>query len=53
MSRLKRLVLELHQRSVWQALVVYLGASWAVLEALALFSDRYGLPAWLFNVALV
>jgi serine/threonine-protein kinase len=32
--------------------VVHLGASWAVLEAVALFSERYGLPSWLFNLAL-
>ena len=33
MSRLKQLVLEVHRRSLWQVLAVYVGASWAVLEA--------------------
>jgi TolB-like protein/Flp pilus assembly protein TadD len=51
MSRFRRLLREVHQRSLWQALVVYLGASYAVLEAVDLFSGRYGLPAWLFSVA--
>jgi hypothetical protein len=37
MSRLKRLIVEAHQRLLWQALVVYLGASFAVLEA----ADRW------------
>jgi TolB-like protein/Tfp pilus assembly protein PilF len=53
MSRLKRLIVEAHQRSLWQALVVYLGASYAVLEAVQLFRDEFGLPDWLLPVALV
>ncbi|NIN71297.1 MAG: hypothetical protein GTO46_05030 [Gemmatimonadetes bacterium] len=32
MSRLKRLLVEAHQRSVLQALAIYTGASFAVLE---------------------
>jgi tetratricopeptide (TPR) repeat protein len=53
MSRLKRLIREAHQRSLWQALVVYLGASYGVLEAVQLFRDEFGLPDWLLPVALV
>ena len=53
MTRLKRLIVEVHQRSLWQALVVYLGASYAVLEAAAYFRDEFGLPDWLPPVALV
>jgi TolB-like protein len=52
MSRLKRLLVEAHQRSLWQALVIYLGASYAVLEAVQLFRDEFGLPDWLLPVAL-
>jgi hypothetical protein len=51
MSRIKRLIREVHERSLWQALVVYLGASFAVLEAVDLFIGYFGLPAWLFGVA--
>ena len=51
MVRLKRLIREIHERSLWQALVVYLGASYAVLEAVDLFIERFGLPSWLFPVA--
>jgi serine/threonine-protein kinase len=51
MSRLKRLIVEAHQRSLWQALVIYLGASFAVLEAADLLIERFGLPGWLFQVA--
>jgi TolB-like protein/predicted Zn-dependent protease len=53
MSRLKRIIRETHERSLWQALAVYLGASYAVLEAAAYFRDEFGLPAWLPPVALV
>jgi hypothetical protein len=53
MSRLRRLIVEAHQRSLWQALAVYLGASYAVLEAAAYFRDEFGLPDWLPLVALV
>ncbi len=52
MSRLKRLIAEIHERALWQALVVYLGASFAALEAVDLFIDYLGLPRWLFPVAL-
>ncbi len=51
MSRLKRLIREIHERSLWQALVVYLGASFAVLEAVDLFIGYFALPRWLFTVA--
>ncbi|UCC84727.1 MAG: tetratricopeptide repeat protein [Gemmatimonadota bacterium] len=51
MSRLKRLIVEAHQRSLWQVLLVYLGASFAVLEAADLLIERFGLPGWLFPVA--
>jgi hypothetical protein len=53
MSGLKRLLVEAHQRSLWQALLVYLGASYAVLEAVTLFRDEFGLPDWLLPVALI
>jgi TolB-like protein len=51
MSRLKRLIVEIHQRSLWQALAIYLGASFAVLEAVDLFIDYFTLPRWLFPFA--
>jgi dienelactone hydrolase len=51
-SHFRSLLDEISRRSIWQVLVVYLGASWAILEATSLFSDRFSLPPWLFNVAL-
>jgi tetratricopeptide (TPR) repeat protein/TolB-like protein len=53
MSRLKQLIVEIHHRSLWQVLLAYLGGGWIVLEATALFTERYGLPEWFFSVALV
>jgi TolB-like protein len=52
MSRLKRLIVEAHQRSLWQALLVYFGASFALVEVLDVFIERFGLPSWLFAVAV-
>lgn len=51
MSRFRRLIVEAHRRSIWQVLLIYLGASYAVLEAVDLFTERFGLPAWFFPTA--
>jgi hypothetical protein len=40
-------------RSVWQVLVVYLGASWGVLEVVDVLKDNMGLPDWVFPFAVV
>lgn len=53
MSRFKKLLELIHRRSLWQVLLVYLGASYAILEALDLFTERFGLPDFLFTVAIV
>ncbi|NIR46716.1 MAG: hypothetical protein GWN99_20130, partial [Gemmatimonadetes bacterium] len=53
MGKLKHLIREIHERSLWQALVVYLGASFAVLEALDMVIEYFGLPRWLWPVAFV
>ena len=52
MSRLKRLIIETHQRSLWQALLVYFGASFALVEVVDIFIERFGLPSWLFPAAV-
>ncbi|NIN72431.1 MAG: hypothetical protein GTO46_11050 [Gemmatimonadetes bacterium] len=53
MSRFRRFIVEAHRRSIWQVLLIYLGASYAVLEAVDLFTERFGLPAWFFPTAAV
>jgi hypothetical protein len=51
MWRFRRLIAEVHRRSLWQVLLVYLGASYAILEAVDLFTERFDLLDWSFPVA--
>ncbi len=53
MSGLKRLVHEIHRRSLWQVLGIYLAASWIVFEAAQTLTEGMGLPDWVPPVALV
>lgn len=53
MSRIKKLAEELRRRSLWQILLVYAGASYAILEAVDLFTDRFGLPDWYFEATFI
>ena len=32
MSKLKKLITEIHHRSLWQVLLIYVGAGWACFE---------------------
>ena len=52
MSNIGRFVRELNRRSLWQALAVYIGASFAALEAVDMLIERVGLPGWFFPAAL-
>ncbi|MGD2215332.1 MAG: tetratricopeptide repeat protein [Gemmatimonadales bacterium] len=38
--------------SVWRVLGVYVLVSWAILEAIDLLIARFGLPGWVFPIAL-
>jgi tetratricopeptide (TPR) repeat protein len=53
MARVQHIIREIHRRSLWQALAIYVGISYAVLEAADLFVERFGLPGWLFPLAFV
>jgi hypothetical protein len=53
MSSLKRLVVEVHRRSLWQVLLIYVGAGWACFELIDAVTNRLGLPAWLPGLAIV
>ncbi len=53
MSRLKQLIQEVHRRSLWQVLLVYVGASWVVLEAADVMVSRLALPEWVYGAAMV
>ncbi len=53
MSRFRQLVLEIHRRSLWQVLAVYVGASWAVLESTEHVRERFLMPEWVYGAAFV
>ncbi len=53
MSSLKQLIQEVHRRSLWQVLLVYVGASWVVLEAADVMVSRLALPEWVYGAAIV
>ncbi len=53
MNRLKQLITEIHRRSLWQVLAIYVVASWAVLEAADVLVDRLSLPEWIYGAAIV
>jgi TolB-like protein/Tfp pilus assembly protein PilF len=53
MDRFRRLIRELHRRSLWQVLVIYLVASWGVLQVVDTFVDALQLPDWLPAFALM
>ena len=48
-----QLVNQVGGRSVWQVLVLYMGASWGVLEVVDVLKDNMGLPDWVFPLAVV
>ena len=48
-----QLVGQVGGRSVWQVLVLYMGASWGVLEVVDVLKDNMGLPDWVFPLAVV
>ena len=52
MARMKRLIHEVHRRSLWQVLGVYLAASWVALQVVETLADTVGLPDWFPPVAL-
>jgi hypothetical protein len=53
MHTLRKLVRELHRRSVWQVLVVYAGGSWMVLKGVEAATALAGLPGWTLGLAEV
>ncbi len=47
MSKLKKLISEIHRRSLWQVLSVYLISSWIALQVADTVTAALGLPDWL------
>ncbi len=46
MSGLKRLISEIHHRSLWQVLAIYVVASWVVFEVVQTVTEGLGMPTW-------
>ena len=44
MSGLKQLIREIHRRSLWQVLAIYLAISWVVYEVVQSLTEGLGLP---------
>jgi tetratricopeptide (TPR) repeat protein len=53
MTRLKRLIVEIHHRSLWQVLVIYVGGAWVCYEIIDTITDRLALPPWLPVLAII
>ena len=53
MSSFKKFIIELHRRSLWQVLLIYVGGAWACYEIIDTVTDRIALPAWLPVLAII
>ncbi|MDX1393447.1 MAG: tetratricopeptide repeat protein [Gemmatimonadota bacterium] len=50
---MKSLIHEIHRRSLWQVLGIYLGASWIALQVVNEIGDAVGFPEWVSPAALM
>jgi eukaryotic-like serine/threonine-protein kinase len=50
---LKRLIVDIHRRSLWQVLSIYLFASWVALQVVDAVTGSAGLPHWVPGLTLV
>lgn len=50
---MKRLIVEVHRRSLWQVLGIYLMGSWVVLQVVDQLHETTGMPEWVPTLALV
>jgi tetratricopeptide (TPR) repeat protein len=53
MHKLTHLIKELHRRSLWQVLGIFLAASWGVLQVVEVMTETVGLPDWTPSMAFV
>ena len=52
-SRLRSLIQEIHRRSLWQVLGIYLGGAWVAFQGIEALVSVLGLPEWVPGFALV
>lgn len=53
MHFLRKLIRDIHRRSVWQILGIYLAGSWGVLQVVDYMTQFAGLPEWTPSMAFV
>ncbi|NIP60412.1 MAG: hypothetical protein GWM92_00535, partial [Gemmatimonadetes bacterium] len=53
MSAFRRVIHEVHRRSLWQVLSIYLVGSWVALQVVESLTESAGLPDWVPSFALV
>jgi TolB-like protein/Flp pilus assembly protein TadD len=53
MDRLRAIIHEIHRRSLWQVLGIYVVASWAVLQVVETLTSTLALPDWFPQFAFV
>ncbi|MEE9132321.1 MAG: tetratricopeptide repeat protein [Gemmatimonadota bacterium] len=50
---MKQLIHEIHRRSLWQVLGIYLGTCWIALQIVEILTESVGLPEWVQPFAIV
>ncbi|MGD8868052.1 MAG: tetratricopeptide repeat protein [Gemmatimonadales bacterium] len=53
MSSIRQFIHEVHRRSLWQVLLIYVGGSWVAFEVVQTLTEGLGLPGWFPALALV
>ncbi len=53
MNKLRQLITEIHRRSIWQVLGVYVVGAWVGYEVVLSLTEGLGLPEWVPPVALI
>jgi eukaryotic-like serine/threonine-protein kinase len=53
MSPVKKLILEIHRRSLWQVLGIYLVGAWVAYQVVLSMVEGLGLPDWVSPLAIV
>lgn len=53
MSRLKQFIHEIHRRSLWQVLGIYVVSAWVGYEVIQSLTEGMGLPTWFPSLAVV
>ncbi len=52
MSRFKRLIADVHRRSLWQVLSIYVVGAWIGMELVLALAQDFGLPEWFPPLAI-